>query len=261
MEDFSVKGATGGGDSVPVLDTASHGAAGCGERRDAAESRRKVLDAAKSLFSERGVEAVSMYEIGRAAGVGQGTLYRRYEHKGALCGALLHENIEHFVGEVRGRLEKDDGPVLEQLEYLLAGLARFNEENASLLGAIRDAAGGVRRFAPYQNPFYQWLRATVAMLLERGVERGEIPARRVRLRRHPRPAQHRPLPLPAPRVGHEPRTHHRVAAGSTPEWFAREELGCRLRHLDDTGPGATHIFLSPIEHHQEHRLQGPAKLG
>ena len=176
MENFSVREATGGGDGVPVLDTASHGAAGCGERRDAAESRRKVLDAAKSLFSERGVEAVSMYEIGRAAKVGQGTLYRRYEHKGALCGALLHENIEHFVGEVRGRLEKDDGPVLERLEYLLAGLARFNEENASLLGAIRDAAGGVRRFAPYQNPFYQWLRATVAMLLEHGVERGEIPS-------------------------------------------------------------------------------------
>ncbi len=175
MKDFSVKDATGGEGGVPVLDTVARGAAGCGERRDAAESRRKVLDAAKSLFSERSVESVSMYEIGRAAGVGQGTLYRRYEHKGALCGALLHENIEHFVEEARYRLEKDDEPVLEQLKYLLAGLAQFNEENASLLGAIRDAAGGVRRFAPYQNPFYQWLRATVAMLLERGVGRREIP--------------------------------------------------------------------------------------
>lgn len=174
MKDFSVKDATGGEGGVPVLDTASYGAEGCGERRDAAESRRKVLDAAKSLFSERGVEAVSMYEIGREAGVGQGTLYRRYEHKGALCGALLHENIEYFVEETRRRLEEDKESVLEQLKYLLAGLARFNEENASLLGAIRDAAGGARRFAPYQNPFYQWLRATVVMLLERGVERGEI---------------------------------------------------------------------------------------
>lgn len=117
-----------------------------------------------------------MYEIGRAAGVGQGTLYRRYEHKGALCGALLHENVERFAEEARTRMEKDDGPVLGQLKYLLAGLARFNEENASLLGAIRDAAGGVRRFAPYRNPFYQWLRAVVMMLLERGVGRGEIPA-------------------------------------------------------------------------------------
>ena len=174
MEDFSVREETGDGDVVPVLDAEFHSAASCGERRDAAESRRKVLDAAKLLFSERGVEAVSMYEIGRKAGVGQGTLYRRYEHKGALCGALLHENIEHFVEEARGRLEKDDESVLEQLEYLLAGLAQFNEANASLLGAIRDAAGGTRRFAPYHNPFYQWLRATVVVLLERGVKRGQI---------------------------------------------------------------------------------------
>lgn len=176
MEDFSVKGAACGVREVPVLDTEAHGLACCGERRDAAESRRKVLGAARSLFAERGVEAVSMYEIGREAGVGQGTLYRRYEHKGALCLALLYESTEYFAEEVRKRLEEGEEPVLGQLEYLLTRLAQFNEENAPLLGAIRDAAGGSRRFAPYQNPFYQWLRATVAILLERGIERGEIPA-------------------------------------------------------------------------------------
>ena len=184
MEDFSVKdathgvphGAPHGAREVPVLGVEARGAACFGERRDAAESRRKILNAARTLFAERGVEAVGMYEIGRAAGVGQGTLYRRYEHKGALCAALLREGTEHFAGEVRRRLEKDAEPVLEQLEYLLEQLAQFNEDNAPLLGAIRDAAGGPRRFTPYQNPFYQWLRATVVMLLERSVERGGIPA-------------------------------------------------------------------------------------
>ncbi len=176
MEDFSVKDATGGERSFPVLDAEAYGTTCCGERRDAAESRHRILAAAKFLFSKHGVEAVSMYEIGREAGVGQGTLYRRYEHKGALCMALLHESTEHFAKEVRNRLEEDEAPVLERLEYLLSQLAQFNEENAPLLGAIRDSAGGARRFAPYQNPFYQWLRATVAILLELGIEHGEIPA-------------------------------------------------------------------------------------
>ncbi|CAN5638156.1 hypothetical protein BH24ACT22_BH24ACT22_06490 [soil metagenome] len=174
MEDFSVKDTTGGGRGFPVLDAGAYEAACGGERRDAAESRRKVMDAARTLFAERGVEDVSMYEVGRAAGVGQGTLYRRYEHKGALCAALLHERMGDFSEEVRNRLEKDGGPALEQLEYLLVRLARFNEENALLLGAIRDAAGGVRRFGMYRNPFYQWLRATVSTLLEHGVKRCEI---------------------------------------------------------------------------------------
>jgi AcrR family transcriptional regulator len=176
MENFSVKDATGGGRGFPVLGVEACGAACSGERRDAAESRRRVLDAAKALFAGRGVEAVNMYEIGREAGVGQGTLYRRYEHKGALCMALLHESSECFAEEIRDRLEEAEESALEQLEYLLSRLAQFNEENAPLLSAIRDAAGGARRFAPYQNPFYQWLRATVAVLLGRGVERGEIPA-------------------------------------------------------------------------------------
>lgn len=147
----------------------------CGERRDAAERRLRVLDAARALFDERGVDAVSMHEVGREAGVGQGTLYRRYEHKGALCWALLHESATRFSDEVRGRLEKDRGPALAQLEYFLSCLVRFNEENAPLLGAIRDAAGSGRRPEVYRNPFYRWLKETVSVLLERAVREDEIP--------------------------------------------------------------------------------------
>ena len=175
MEDFSVRDETVGKVGLPVLGAEAHGAEHCGERRDAAESRRRILDAARSLFSERGVEAVSMYEVGREAGVGQGTLYRRYEHKGALCGALLHDSVARFSEKTRGYLEKDQGPVLTQLEYLLARLAEFNEANGPLLGAIRDASGGERRPEMYRSPFYRWLKETVAVLLGRAIERGEIP--------------------------------------------------------------------------------------
>lgn len=145
-----------------------------GERRDAAESRRRVLDAARALFDERGVDTVNMYEIGRKAGVGQGTLYRRYEHKGALCAALLHESAARFSEKVRGHLEQEQEPALAQLEYFLYRLVGFNEKNASLLGAIRDAAGGGRRPEVYRNPFYRWLKETVVTLLERAIGEGEI---------------------------------------------------------------------------------------
>ena len=143
-----------------------------GERRDAAESRRRVLGVARELFSERGVDAVSMHEIGRVAGVGQGTLYRRYEHKGALCMALLSESIERMYQRALGR-EEAGGPALGQLAGLLEDLSHFNEENAPLLGAIRDSVGGERRTEMYRSPFFGWLQATVAALLGRAVEEGE----------------------------------------------------------------------------------------
>jgi AcrR family transcriptional regulator len=155
---------------IPVLD---FGVLPHGERRDAAESRRRVLDTARELFEGRGVDSVSMHEIGRAAGVGQGTLYRRYEHKGALCSALLFESTKRFYERVRARTQKGNDAALVQLGSLIDDLAAFTEENAPLLGAVRDAAGGERRMEMYRNPFYGWLRATVLVLLEQAIAEGE----------------------------------------------------------------------------------------
>ena len=55
------------------------------ERRDATENRKLILKEAGALFEKFGVDAVSMHQIAKSAGIGQGTLYRRYSHKGELC--------------------------------------------------------------------------------------------------------------------------------------------------------------------------------
>ena len=46
-------------------------------RRDAAANRERILDTARRLFSEQGLDA-SMDDVARGAGVGAGTLYRRF---------------------------------------------------------------------------------------------------------------------------------------------------------------------------------------
>jgi AcrR family transcriptional regulator len=62
------------------------------ERADAARNRARVLAAAERLFAEHGATAVSMEDIAREAGVGKGTLYRRYPDRAALAVALLDEH-------------------------------------------------------------------------------------------------------------------------------------------------------------------------
>ena len=52
-------------------------------RADAQENRDRILDAARALFSERGLD-VSMREVARCAEVGPATLYRRFPTKQAL---------------------------------------------------------------------------------------------------------------------------------------------------------------------------------
>lgn len=138
------------------------------------ENRRRILSAARRLFAERGVAAVSMHEVGRTAGVGQGTLYRRYRNKGELCASLLADEIEDFEAGVRARVERgaEGGgePALDSLWWFLERLADFNEENWPLLGAMRESWGGERKMEMRRNPFYEYLRATVAGLLGRAME-------------------------------------------------------------------------------------------
>ncbi|WP_126639043.1 TetR/AcrR family transcriptional regulator [Embleya hyalina] len=61
------------------------------ERADAARNRRKILDAASHIVATKGVEALSMEEVAQSAGVGVGTLYRRFGDRAGLAYALLDE--------------------------------------------------------------------------------------------------------------------------------------------------------------------------
>jgi AcrR family transcriptional regulator len=61
------------------------------ERADAARNRERVLAAAERLFAERGVAQVTMDDVAAAAGVGKGTLYRRFTDRGGLAVALLDQ--------------------------------------------------------------------------------------------------------------------------------------------------------------------------
>ena len=64
-------------------------------RRDAAENRRRLLDAATEVFSAHGLDG-SVEEVARVAGVGMGTLYRRFPTKQDL--------IDTLVGDMRREL-------------------------------------------------------------------------------------------------------------------------------------------------------------
>jgi AcrR family transcriptional regulator len=147
------------------------------ERRHAVEFDCRILAAARDLISSLGVAAVSMHQVAKAAGVGQGTLYRRYANKGELCLDLLGEQGHTLQAETEAFLAHAAAytSARTRLDGVLERLVRFEEANWQLLSAIVEASCGGRRDLQYRNPLVQWLHRTIASLLEEAVARQDLP--------------------------------------------------------------------------------------
>jgi len=65
-------------------------------RRDAERNRQRILAAAAEVFTERGLDA-TLDEVAKAAGVGIGTVYRRFPDKESLVSELFRDRIDTLV--------------------------------------------------------------------------------------------------------------------------------------------------------------------
>ena len=91
----------------PVAGSADMGPAERTLRADAARNRQRVLAAAAVVFAERGLDA-SLDDVAHAAGVGVGTVYRRFPNKEALVDALFQDKVENMVVLAREAATFDD---------------------------------------------------------------------------------------------------------------------------------------------------------
>ncbi len=76
-------------------------------RRDAERNRQRMLQAASEVFTERGLD-VSLDEVARHAGVGVGTVYRRFRTKEDLVEALFVDRIEEVAALAEDAAEAPD---------------------------------------------------------------------------------------------------------------------------------------------------------
>jgi AcrR family transcriptional regulator len=132
-------------------------------RRDAAENREKLLDAATRVFAERGLDA-SVDEVAREAGVGMGTLYRRFPHKQDLIDELVGGVRRSLLELAVGAAAVTDGTGLEQL---LVGVGELQAGQPGCLPQLwthSDAEAGV--MAEF--------RAILATLLARAQDAGRV---------------------------------------------------------------------------------------
>jgi AcrR family transcriptional regulator len=76
-------------------------------RRDAARNRERILEAAGEVFATRGLE-VTLDDIAHHAGVGVGTVYRRFHDKEQLIDALFDDRMDAVLTVAEEALAADD---------------------------------------------------------------------------------------------------------------------------------------------------------
>ncbi|GAB3209310.1 TetR/AcrR family transcriptional regulator [Marinactinospora thermotolerans] len=135
-------------------------------RRDAEENRLRILRSAREVFAERGVE-VSLDDIARHAGVGVGTVYRRFSGKRELIETLLREQVEDLAA-VEARSLACEDPWEGFVHYVMGISELFVRDRGlrevTLMGTFGDITASARdRFLP-----------TISRMMERAQESGRM---------------------------------------------------------------------------------------
>lgn len=144
------------------------------ELRDS-EYRRRILAAASRLLEQNGIDAVNMYQIAQEAGIGQGTLYRRYEHSGEIYSDLLRTSLEQFVDDLEQFCGRTSSPLtaFEQLYQVIVRLVDYIDDKAELLSAISCMYAGKKSLLLQKRPIMMRLHNIIADLFTRGCSQGE----------------------------------------------------------------------------------------
>ena len=131
-------------------------------RADAARNRQRVLDAAATVFAQRGLEA-SLDDVAACAGVGVGTVYRRFPNKEALVEALFEGKVAGMVTLAREAAEFEDP--WEGFVHFLEQALRWQVENRGLRDVLLHSSFGRDRVAG--------LRESIAPILGEVIERAQ----------------------------------------------------------------------------------------
>jgi len=140
------------------------------ERSDAARNRQALLVAAQGLVDHCGVDAVTMDAVAEAAGVGKGTVFRRFGSRSGLMAALLDQFEADWQASVIGG-PPPLGPGAPARERLFAfGRSRL-EQNLRGAALIRAAS----RAAPARNyAVYSFAATHLRYLLDQLEVEGDI---------------------------------------------------------------------------------------
>lgn len=117
-----------------------------------------------------------MYQVAQMAGIGQGTLYRRYASKSKLCLAVMRNKLDLFIEEMEEYLqEAKEQSVLERFSKLIEMIVDLIHKDMEWLKAVTHS----ERLEEAKENFYNappalYIVNKIKELLEEALGRGEL---------------------------------------------------------------------------------------
>ena len=135
-------------------------------RKDAARNRALLLEAARTVFAERGLEA-SLDDVAHQAGLGVGTAYRHFANKYELAAAIFAEAIDQVIELADHAAEAPDP---------WTGIVTFLEGTAEMQTAdrgLREVLMGVHD-PERMEQVHDRLSSPMRRMIERGKQAGQV---------------------------------------------------------------------------------------
>ncbi|KZS46642.1 TetR family transcriptional regulator [Paenibacillus glucanolyticus] len=140
------------------------------------ELGQRILDTAQALFDQYGVEDVSMHQVAKTAGIGQGTLYRRYPSKSKICFTLMEAKIDRFMEELDLYLRNSaDVPAAARLRTVMTKvILHFNEDLEWLRVMLSSDRLEDTKNILCEHPPFMYLRLQIKGLMDQAAEQGTL---------------------------------------------------------------------------------------
>ncbi len=140
-------------------------------RKDAERNRRLILDAARELFALRGL-GVTLNDIAHHAGVGVGTVYRRFPDKTVLIESLFEESFQEIADRLRAAAADPDP--WHGLVTFLDGQFEAHSRDQGLKELVTATPDGVARVSRLRDELLPLSEVLVRRAQESGAMREDV---------------------------------------------------------------------------------------
>lgn len=128
------------------------------EKRSAIDKRQKIMDAAVSVFAQKGFYNSTVADVAREADVADGTIYLYFKNKDDLLISIFEHSMDIFIGTVRRELQKVEAPK-QKLQLFITLHLELVQEHQNLAQVIqielRQSAKFIKEYA--NAKFFEYL--------------------------------------------------------------------------------------------------------